>query len=303
MTNGGCTSQLDPALGGGFGRYKDSFGLVLDNMVDMTVVLANGTVAHVSSTSNPDLYWGVKGAGPNLGIVTEANFKNYDFPSPRWFHAGFTFAALQLESLFEYINDLDHPSELVIMLLQFDYAGSLEEAQPYFEYFNDLHPVAVRKWESLSPTEIQPAEGQNVYGLYKQLITEHPDFNRSVRQFESYARQDAKAVDPDSTAYANRDDDILLSLASLSAFRAIGREYGSKAWAIWHAGDTPGRNVTAYLNHANGDETLETADSYESWCLERLRALKKQYDPENRFCFYKPIQGKWSRSWALGFYW
>ncbi|KAL8881033.1 MAG: hypothetical protein Q9198_001676 [Flavoplaca austrocitrina] len=112
MTNGGCTSQLDPASDGGFGRYKDSLGLVLDNMVDMTVVLANGTVAHMSLTSNPDLYWGVKGAGPNLGVVTEANFKNYDFPSPRWFYAEFTFAALQLESLFEYINDLDHPTEL-----------------------------------------------------------------------------------------------------------------------------------------------------------------------------------------------
>ena len=89
MTDGGCIFQLDPALGGGFGRHKDPFDLLLDNMVDMTVVLANGTVVHLSSTSNPDLYWGVKGAGSNLGIVTEANLKNYDFPSPRWFYAEF----------------------------------------------------------------------------------------------------------------------------------------------------------------------------------------------------------------------
>lgn len=88
------------------------FGLVLDNIIDMTVILANGTIAQVSSTSNPDLYWGMKGAGHNFGIVTEANFKIYDFPTPRWFSSEFTFAGPQLETLFERINDMDQPKEL-----------------------------------------------------------------------------------------------------------------------------------------------------------------------------------------------
>ncbi|KAL8894287.1 MAG: hypothetical protein Q9192_004452 [Flavoplaca navasiana] len=210
------------------------------------------------------------------------------------------------------------------MLPQLDYAGSPEEAQPYFENFNDSHSVAVRKWESLSPTEIQPAAGQNIgSGIWsttfsKQIITEHPefpDFNRSVGKFESYVQQGAKAVDLDSTAHANRDDDILVYettcsvfLSSWSKFQlrfysslspvyppsaindAIATEHGNKARAIWHAGDTPGRNVTAYLDCVNGDEALEVMDGYQSWRLERLRALKKQYDPGNRFWFYDPIQ-------------
>ena len=78
----------------------------------MTVVFANGTVAHVFCTSNPDLYRGMKGAGQIFGFVTDANIQTYAFPSSRWFYAEFTFAGSQLESLFERINDLDHPKEL-----------------------------------------------------------------------------------------------------------------------------------------------------------------------------------------------
>ncbi|KAL8914202.1 MAG: hypothetical protein Q9171_001073 [Xanthocarpia ochracea] len=273
----------------------------------MTVVLANGTIAQVSSTTNLDLYWGMKGAGHNFGIVTEANFKIYDFPTPRWFYAELTFTGPQLERLFQHINSMNQTKELgsvytvfainpqysaidPIMLLQFSYAGTPEEARASFDYFNDLHPVAVRKWESLSPTEIQPAASQDigsgvcahgqtwrlfplglknynitanrqVYDLFRQLVARHPDFNRTVGQFENYAQQGVRAVDPASTAYANRDDDILVSLSPVyppsAANDAIAAEYGNKARAIWHAGDTHGRNVTAHLNYANGDESLE----------------------------------------------
>lgn len=49
-----------------------------------------------------------------------------------------------------------------MMVLHLDYAGTPDEARPWFDYFNDLHPVATRKWEALSPTEVQPAAGQDI---------------------------------------------------------------------------------------------------------------------------------------------
>lgn len=75
----------------------------------MTVVLANGTVAHVSSTSYPDLYWGMKGAGQNFGIVADANFKIYDPPAPTWTYAELTFTNAEqlLEPFFEAMNQLN----------------------------------------------------------------------------------------------------------------------------------------------------------------------------------------------------
>ena len=51
----------------------------------------------------------------------------------------------------------------------------------------------------------------------------------------------------------------------------------------------PARPLSAYINYAHGDEPLEAIYGYEPWRLERLRSLKKQYDPDFRFKFYNPI--------------
>lgn len=69
----------------------------------------------------------------------------------------------------------------------------------------------------------------------------------------------------------------------------IAADFSNKLRAIWHAGDKPGRELTAYLNYANGDESTEAIYGYESWRLERLWGLKNKYDPQNRFRFYNPI--------------
>ena len=69
---------------------------------------------------------------------------------------------------------------------------------------------------------------------------------------------------------------------------ALVPKYGTQARALFDAGD-PDRPLNAYLNYARGDETLEQKYGYEAWRLDKLRGLKKTYDPENRFRFYNPI--------------
>ncbi len=64
--------------------------------------------------------------------------------------------------------------------------------------------------------------------------------------------------------------------------------YGRQARALLDDGE-PQRPLNAYVNYAYGDETLEQMYGYEPWRLQKLRALKKKYDPENRFRFYNPI--------------
>lgn len=52
---------------------------------------------------------------------------------------------------------------------------------------------------------------------------------------------------------------------------------------------TESKQLNAYINYAFGDESLEALYGYEPWRLQRLRGLKKQYDPDNRFAFYGGI--------------
>ena len=74
------------------------------------------------------------------------------------------------------------------------------------------------------------------------------------------------------------------------AHDSLAYEIANKARDIWHAGDAPWRKRTAYLNYAAGDETVEQLYGHESWRLEKLRALKKKYDPKGKFGFYNPIR-------------
>ena len=70
---------------------------------------------------------------------------------------------------------------------------------------------------------------------------------------------------------------------------ALAFQYGDRARKLWIQGQAP-RPLNAYSNYAYGDETLEQVFGYEPWRLERLRALKKRWDPRGKFNFYNPIR-------------
>jgi hypothetical protein len=62
-------------LGGGIGWLMRKYGLTIDQLLSVDLITADGEFVKASADENPDLFWGVRGAGGNFGIVTEFEFR------------------------------------------------------------------------------------------------------------------------------------------------------------------------------------------------------------------------------------
>ena len=61
-------------LGGGMGRLQRKLGLTIDSLLAVELVTADGRVVRASEDQNPELFWGMRGAGANFGVVTSFEF-------------------------------------------------------------------------------------------------------------------------------------------------------------------------------------------------------------------------------------
>lgn len=77
---------------GGFGFLGRKFGLAMDNIIEAEMVLADGRIVWVGEggrhggewkedESPEEVWWGLRGAGPALGVVTRFRAKAYYVPS------------------------------------------------------------------------------------------------------------------------------------------------------------------------------------------------------------------------------
>src|SRR3954447_20582058 len=100
-------------LGGGMGRLQRKLGLTIDSLLAVELVTAEGKVVRASEDENPELFWGMRGAGANFGIVTSFEFRLHPFGGLVT-HGTVTHPIERAEKLAERYRELveDGPDEL-----------------------------------------------------------------------------------------------------------------------------------------------------------------------------------------------
>ena len=112
-----CIGMTGATLGGGIGPYSGIHGTVSDSVVSIEMVAGTGELLTVSATKNADLFWGIKGAGFNFGVVTSVTYKLYDSTNAgRAMNADMTFSGSQNNSLWIIARSFggNQPKELSI---------------------------------------------------------------------------------------------------------------------------------------------------------------------------------------------
>ncbi|HEU5102933.1 MAG TPA: LLM class flavin-dependent oxidoreductase [Roseiflexaceae bacterium] len=292
------------ATAGGVGWLAREHGLTIDHLRAVEMVLADGAVVRASGEENADLFWAVRGAGANFGIVTSFEFEVDEVGDIGW--AQLVLDARDTAGLLEQwgVAVEAAPRDLtsfiilgpprrgqpalaqVMALVDSDNPDTIiDRLQP----IADIAPMYDQRIVITSYANIMAnAQGgdYNAQGepVARSGLIDHitPAFAAAAARLlasgEVYFFQIRSVggavadVHPDATAYANR--------AANFAVTAFGssRERMDRLW------DALRQHFDGlYLSFESDLRPERIDDAFPPQTLERLRALKARYDPDNVF--------------------
>jgi FAD/FMN-containing dehydrogenase len=120
----GHTGVAGLTLGGGVGRLQRQFGLTIDNLAAVELVTADGRHVRATEDEEPELFWGLRGAGWNFGIATAFEFRLRPF-GPDLHRGLLVFPATQIRDVWATFREYSaNAPDTVAMILGFDRAGA-----------------------------------------------------------------------------------------------------------------------------------------------------------------------------------
>ena len=298
------------ATAGGIGFLARRFGLTIDHVTAAELVLADGRLVRADANENPDLFWALRGAGSNFGIVTAFELDAY--PVSNVVLAQMLYDASDATALLERWGKLVEaaPRELTSFLyLVPGQRGSAPAAQALTVWADDdtdaavealtpllsVAPVLEQQAQVLPYAAIVAPQDATHYGgqadpLFSNGFAGHltPELNegiaaglRGAATFFVAIRAVGGAVndvDPHATAYAHRHQNFNVSAAGANAARF------RRHW------DELRRYLDGlYLSFETDQRPQRLHDAFPGPTLTRLRELKATYDPENVFDQNFPI--------------
>ncbi|KAI4281852.1 MAG: hypothetical protein L6R35_005544 [Caloplaca aegaea] len=321
--NCNCVGTLGAILGGGYGNLMGLNGFGVDTLISLNYADAEGKLTTVTP-NDKELWWALRGAGPNFGIITSAVVMSKYVPQARntaWL-GSVIYSGDKLERVVAAINNISLEPEMnvflyfavselkpVVLVTPF-YYGDEATARRRFAPILDIGPLsemtAVTPYNHWNDGAAQfcirgarkPAYAAGMLHMlptvWRAVWNEFVNFTRntgtesSIVLMEAYSLGKGRSVPDDASSFPYRQvtfNAVTIPWYSNVSLDPVAEAYGRRVRDLWWANDNMTLN-TSYINFAHGDETLDVV--YGSH-LSRLEKLKKKYDPMNVFNHWFPL--------------
>ena len=308
-------------LGGGIGYLDRGFGLSCDNLVSADVVTADGRFLIASERENEDLFWALRGGGGNFGVVVSFEFRLHPvaeiYGGPMFFELAAAadvmrfyrefiadapetfggFPGFQIAPPLPFIPPERHGEPLALFVSC--WAGRLDEGEQVLKRLRQVAPVVAElvgplpypalntAFDALVPPGLQHYwKAAFAVDLTDEAITAHlahgpnlPAVNSTVHIYPINGA--CHRVAPEGTAFAYRDANFATVIAGMWPDPAVNDE-GIRWVRDYYAAIAPHSEEGGYVNFMAGDEQDRVRPSYKG-NYDRLREIKRRYDPDNLF--------------------
>ncbi len=309
-------------LGGGIGWLHRKLGLTIDRLVSVDLITADGEFVRASATENSDLFWGVRGGGGNFGVVTEFEFR-LDPLGPTVLAGPIIWPMEQSAEVLGFYRDwiAEAPDELMTIVVQRRmlplpfvppelhgelvlsigccYAGSVEEGEevvrPLRECGTPVLDVCRPKPYVAHQKMFDPAFPHGWWYYFRacdigelsddviDVMVEHA--SQIVSPVTSVAMWQmggaVSRVGESETPFNSRDAAFTFNINGNSK-TAEGFD-AEREWARGYWTALAPHHTSVYMNFLmdQGEEAIRQAYGAEKY--DRLKALKRRYDPDNVF--------------------
>jgi hypothetical protein len=309
-------------VGGGIGWLHRKHGLTVDQLLSVHLVTAGGELIKASESENADLFWGVRGGGGNFGIVTEFEFRLHPV-GPTVLAGPILWPADQAPKVLRFYREwiAEAPDELMTILVQRRalplpaippelhgelvisvtccYLGPLERGEevvrPLRSIGSPLLDLCQPKPYLAHQSMFDPAfehgwwyyfRACDVGGLSDEVVDVMSEYGqRIVSPITTIALWQlggaVARVPEDETAFHGRGAAFSFNINGNSK-TANGFE-AEREWARGYWNALEPHHTSVYVNFLMEEGEHRIRQAYGTEKYERLKALKRTYDPTNLF--------------------
>jgi hypothetical protein len=309
-------------LGGGIGWLQRKYGLTIDQLISVDLVTANGEFVKASAEENPDLFWGLRGGGGNFGIVTEFEFRLHPV-GPTVLAGPVFWPMEKSPEVLRFYRDwiADAPDDLMTIVIHRKapalpfvppelhgrlvvavaccYAGPVDEGEqvvrPLKAFGSPVLDLCEPKPYLANQAMFDPSfphgwwyyiRACDVAELSDDVIditVEHALRIRSpLTAFPIWQMGGAVArASDDETAFNGRGAGHTFNISATSATAEGFDEERDWSRTFWSALEP--YHTTVYVNFLMDEGQERVREAYGAEKYDRLKALKRRYDPDNVF--------------------